>query len=106
MDTSTGTILHIRITSSENRLLLLFMHEIYVFHHLLCPPGTWGFTRNRTHGSDFSSFFLRAWEVPDIVPCCFRVRISQRERSVLGNCTDTLSREADQFLGLAGAVGC
>ena len=58
--------------------------------------------KNRTNGSDF----LCAWEIPDIVPWCFCVRISQREWSVLGRCTGTISREADQFFGLAGADGC
>ena len=42
----------------------------------------------------------------DIVPWCFCVWISQRERSVPGRSKGTISREAEQFFGLAGADGC
>ena len=59
------------------------------------------FTRNRTRGSDFPLLFLRASEVPTIVPCCFRLLFGQQERITLEGCAGTISREANLFWGLA-----
>ena len=41
------------------------------------------FTRNRTLGSDFPSFFLNASAVPTIVPRCFRMLFKQQQRMAL-----------------------
>jgi hypothetical protein len=60
------------------------------------------FTRNRTHGSVFPSVFLRAWEVPTIVPRCFRLLFWQQERIALRRWTGTISHEA----GLWGLPVC
>jgi hypothetical protein len=49
----------------------------------------------------FPSVFLRAWEVPTIVPRCFRLLFWQQERIALGRWTGTISHEA----GLLGAAG-
>jgi hypothetical protein len=37
------------------------------------------FTRNRTHGSDFPLLFPSAYEVPTIVPRCFRLLFGSRK---------------------------
>ena len=49
--------------------------------HLVCVAHY--FTRNRTLGSDFPSFFLNASAVPTIVPRCFRMLFKQQQRMAL-----------------------
>src|ERR1700680_2712960 len=61
------------------------------------------FTRNRTHGSVFPSVFLRVWEVPTIVPRCFRLLFWQQERIALGRWPGTISHEAGLFGGCRSA---
>ena len=62
------------------------------------------FMRNRANGTDFSLCMGDPGHRSLVL--CLCVRISQRERNVLGRCTGTISHEADQFFGLAGADGC
>jgi hypothetical protein len=56
--------------------------------------------RNRTHWSDFPPFFSAHRKSQPSFPEAARVRISQRDRRVLGRCTGTISRETDLFWGL------
>jgi hypothetical protein len=50
-----------------------------------------------------SPLFLRASEVPTIVPCCFRMLFWQQERLALRRWTGTISREAGLFWGWRSA---
>jgi hypothetical protein len=63
---------------------------------------THSFMRNRTNGSNFSLCMGDPGHRSLVLVC----EDLTTERSVLGSCTGTISREADQFLGLAGADGC
>jgi hypothetical protein len=52
----------------------------------------------------FSPFSSLAWEVPNIVPRCVRVRCWQRQRIDLRRWTGTISREVDLFCWRSACV--
>ena len=79
---ASGKVILILARVFEEHLPPLFFLNICSIVALAAVPGTNNLpmrsgahyvTRNRTHRSDFSPFFLRASEIPTIVARCFRL---------------------------------